>query len=73
MFYFLGVLAFLFGMGIAIYVIRNVHEIAKSTYHASGDAFNLNFWLRAYWFVIICAIAFSIFSLYGIFSTLFFS
>jgi hypothetical protein len=69
----LAIIIFLFALGAGIYIIKNASELSESTYHASGDAFVPIFWVWAYRIVGIWAIGLSLFILYTIIDTLFFS
>jgi hypothetical protein len=70
-FYVGGAFAFLFALGIGIYVIKNSKKFGERSFHSSGDAFNMSFWIWNYRVVGIWFIGFSVFILYMIFSSIF--
>jgi hypothetical protein len=72
MFYILGVFGVLFSSGIGLYIMKNARDISEDSYHDSGDAFGLGFWLWITRIWGIFAFGFAIFGLFVIFSALLF-
>jgi hypothetical protein len=71
LFIVVGIIGFLFALGIGVYVIKNAQDLSVSTYRASGEAFGPKFWLWAYRITGIWAIGFSGFILYVIINSIF--
>jgi hypothetical protein len=68
-----GVIGFLFALGAGIYVLKNAREMGETGYRASGEIFNLGFWIWIGRIAGILAIGLSGFMLYAIINSLFFS
>jgi hypothetical protein len=68
-----GVIGFLFSLGVGIYILKNARELGETGYRASGEAFGLGFWVWTGRIVGIWAIGLAVFILFMIFRTIFFS
>jgi hypothetical protein len=54
-----GVIIFLIALGAGIYILENARELGEKGYRASGEAFNLGFWIWTGRIAGIWAIGFS--------------
>jgi hypothetical protein len=70
---FIGILGFLFALGIGIYILKNARELSEPTFRASGEILGIGFWIWVYRIAGLWAIGLAIFILYMIFDTIFFS